>query len=137
QVVQMDALNAEEQYQWARRVVRAVNAVFPGKPEDVTTWPQCHRYLEHVQACDTLIQQHLPPYTASADLLDRTGIYLREHASYTLAQTLFLRASHVREQLLGPEHPDVASTLSGLPKLYWLQGKYALAEPLFLRALHI
>src|SRR5262249_10871068 len=54
QVVQRDSMELEEQYQWAERVVRAVHGVFPHNPkEDVASWPQCLRYLEQVQACDT------------------------------------------------------------------------------------
>src|SRR5262249_35489371 len=59
QAVQMDRMEKEEQSKWAERVVRAVNEVFPRNPKDqIATWPQCLRYLEQAQACDTLIQQH-------------------------------------------------------------------------------
>ena len=38
---------------------------------------------------------------------------------------------------LGEEHPDVATSLNNLADLYRAQGKYAEAEPLYLRALAI
>ncbi len=38
---------------------------------------------------------------------------------------------------LGPDHPDVATTLRNLAALYKAQGKYAEAEPLYKRALAI
>lgn len=41
------------------------------------------------------------------------------------------------EKALGPEHPDVAPTLSNLAALYWTKGDYSLAEPLYMRALAI
>jgi tetratricopeptide (TPR) repeat protein len=37
--------------------------------------------------------------------------------------------------LVGPEHPDVAQSLNGLAVLYYQQGRYADAEPLYRRAL--
>jgi tetratricopeptide (TPR) repeat protein len=38
---------------------------------------------------------------------------------------------------LGPEHPDVATSLNNLAALYRDQGEYAAAEPLYKRALAI
>jgi len=38
---------------------------------------------------------------------------------------------------LGPDHPDVATSLNNLAELYGTQGKYAEAEPLYNRALEI
>jgi tetratricopeptide (TPR) repeat protein len=39
--------------------------------------------------------------------------------------------------LVGPEHPDVAQSLNGLAVLYYQQGRYADAEPLYRRALAV
>jgi tetratricopeptide (TPR) repeat protein/transcriptional regulator with XRE-family HTH domain len=138
QVVQIDTMNPEEQIQWAERVICAVNTIFPPDPSTrIDTWPLCLRYLEQAQVCDTLIQHYLCVLPDAADLLDRTGTYLCEHASYTSAEPLFLRALRIREEQLGTEHPDVAHTLNGLADLYRQQGKYEQAEPLYQRALHI
>jgi tetratricopeptide (TPR) repeat protein len=129
QAVQMDTMELEAQSQWARRVVLAVNGAFPHDSKDVSTWPQCLRYLEQAQACDMLIQQHTFMFPDAADLLERAAIYLSEHASHNIAELLFQRTLRIREQSLGPEHPDVASSLNGLAVLYYHQGKYAEAEP--------
>ena len=43
----------------------------------------------------------------------------------------------ILEQTLGPEHPDVATSINNLALLYQAQGKYAEAEPLYQRALVI
>ena len=37
--------------------------------------------------------------------------------------------------MLGPEHPDTLGSLNNLAVLYWNQGKYEQAEPLYQRAL--
>ena len=46
------------------------------------------------------------------------------------------RSTFVRRQL-GADHPDVATSLNNLAALYYDQGRYKEAEPLFLRALAI
>jgi len=138
QIVQIDRTTRQEQRQWAERLVRAVNAVFPHKPDDVVTaWPLCQRYLEQAQACDTLIQEHQLLLPEAANLLERTGTYLQARALYTLAEPLHQRALTIREQLLGPEHPQVADSLHELARLYYQQGKYTQAEPLLQRSLHM
>ena len=50
---------------------------------------------------------------------------------------MFQRALTIREQQLGPEHPDTATSLNNLALLYDTQGKYEQAEPLYQRALAI
>ena len=39
----------------------------------------------------------------------------------------------IREKALGPDHPDVATSLNNLAELYEAQGRYADAEPLYKR----
>ena len=53
------------------------------------------------------------------------------------AETLHQRALAIREKALGPDHPDVATSLNNLAALYSKQGKYAEAEPLYKRSLAI
>ena len=43
----------------------------------------------------------------------------------------------IREKALGPDHPHTATSLNNLAGLYYTQGKYDLAEPLYERALAI
>jgi tetratricopeptide (TPR) repeat protein len=134
QAVQIDTMEPAVQRQWAERVVRGVNEVFPRDPKEVVTWQQCLRYLEQVQACDSLIRQHMLMLIEAADLLSRTGIYLSEQGSYTMAEPLHQQVLAIREQQLGPEHPDTATTLDNLAGVYRTQGRYAEAELLYYRA---
>ena len=53
------------------------------------------------------------------------------------AEQLCNRALAIREKALGPEHPDVAQTLNLLALVYWGQGRYGDAVPLFEKALAI
>jgi tetratricopeptide (TPR) repeat protein/transcriptional regulator with XRE-family HTH domain len=138
QAVQMERLSPEEQQQWAERLVRAVNVIFPRDPQDpVAAWPRCQRYLEQGQACDTLIQQHQLLLPEAAEVLERAATYLRERAMYARAEPLYQRALHIQEHLLEAEHPLIASLLNDLAVLYYQQGRYAEAEPLYEQALHI
>jgi tetratricopeptide (TPR) repeat protein len=138
QVVQLDQMDTQEQRQWAERVVRAVNVLFPGDPKgEVETWSQCLRYLEQAQACDTLIQEYCLSLPAAAALLERVGIYLREQASSSLAEPLFQRALAITEQQFGFQHLQVASPLTNLGELYLQQGKYGQAESCYQQALRI
>lgn len=62
-----------------------------------------------------------------------------EHAQkrYVEAESLYRRALAIRQQVLGPRHPKVASILYNLGRLYSDQGRYSEAEPLFLQSLAI
>jgi hypothetical protein len=53
------------------------------------------------------------------------------------AEPLLSRALTIREQTLGPEHPDTAESLNNLAMLYFNQGRYIEAEPLYRRPLAI
>ena len=62
--------------------------------------------------------------------LYRTGQYAR-------AVVVGKKALKVAEEIVGPDHPSVATSLNNLALLYDTQGQYAAAEPLYKRALSI
>ena len=43
----------------------------------------------------------------------------------------------IKEKILGPDHTEVATSLNNLALLYYAQGRYAQAEPLYKRSLAI
>ena len=53
------------------------------------------------------------------------------------AELLYKRSLEIYEKGLGPNHPEVATSLNNLALLYSEQGRYAEAEPLYKRALAI
>jgi tetratricopeptide (TPR) repeat protein len=57
--------------------------------------------------------------------------------NYAAARPLFERAFSVWEQVLGPQHPDTATSLNNLANLLESQGDYMSARPLYERALAI
>jgi tetratricopeptide (TPR) repeat protein/nucleoside phosphorylase len=137
QEVQKDRMEPETQHQWAERAVRAINAVFPDKPQDIATWPLCLRYLDQVQACHELIEHYGLVFVEAASILNRAGLYLDDQALYAIAEPLYQRALAIREQQLGATHPQTATSLNNLAILYKNQGKYEEAEPLLKRALAV
>ena len=50
-------------------------------------------------------------------------------------EPLYKRSLAIREKALGPNHPDVATSLNNMGLLYERRGQYAEAEPLYKRAL--
>src|SRR6202023_951434 len=124
QIVQMERMEVDAQHTWAQRLVRAMHALFPQDTQDVATWPWCQRYLEQVEACVVLIQRHHLLLPEAADLLDRAGTYFREPMWYAQAEPLYRRALAIREQYLGPQHPDTATILHNLAMLQRDSGNF-------------
>jgi tetratricopeptide (TPR) repeat protein len=135
QAVLKDQMDEQDRQQWSERAVRAVNAAFP--EVEHRTWPQCDRLLPHALLCAELIAQEHMTFPEATRLLNQTGYYLDERARYTEAEPLLVRALQIREQQLGPDHPDTATSLNNLALLYENQGKYAQAELLVVRTLAI
>src|SRR5205823_670195 len=108
QVVLKDGMEQEMQRQWAERAVRAVNQAFP--EVEFAHWPHCQRCLPHAQICANLIEQWEMTFPEATSLLKKAGYYLQERGRYTEAEPLCLQALAIREQQLGPEHPDIAES---------------------------
>lgn len=56
---------------------------------------------------------------------------------YAEAKTLHEQALAIRERLLGPEHPDIVKSLSGLGNVAYRTGDYASAQAFYERALEL
>jgi len=104
---------------------------------DHPNWEACERLVPHIQACAAQLGQQSIAQVEAAALFVQAGQYLQERARYEQAAPLYQRALAIREQELGPHHPDTARSLNNLAQLYWAQGKYPEAEPLYQRALAI
>jgi tetratricopeptide (TPR) repeat protein len=136
QVVLKDGMNENMQRQWAQRVVRAVNRVFPDEI-DVSTWPQCQRYMPHVQVCAELIDHYKLLLPEAVRLFNQAASYLSTHGLYDQAELFCQLAVNICEHVLEAEHPDVAASLNNLAAVYHRKGKYKQAEPLYQRAMNI
>jgi CHAT domain-containing protein/Flp pilus assembly protein TadD len=72
-----------------------------------------------------------------ANELYSQGIQLYQVGKYDQAINKNKEALAIRERVLGPEHPDVATALNNLAELYQTTSRYAEAELLYKRALAI
>lgn len=62
---------------------------------------------------------------------------LQAQGDFVAARPLFERTLAIYERVLGPEHPDTATSLNNLAHLLQAQGDFVAARPLFERALTI
>lgn len=136
QAVVQDSLPRQEQEAWIKRVITALNLVFPEVKHAM--WKQCERLVPHAVQCAKWTTHLRQANSEIATLLLKTGYYLTmEQHQYREAEPLLWRALQMREAALGAEHLLVAEALNSVGLVYAWQGKYAAAEPLFQRALQI
>lgn len=72
-----------------------------------------------------------------AQSLNNLANLYQDQRRYAEALPLYQRSLAIREQGLGPMHPDVAIVLHHRASLYQAQGQYAEALPLYERAVKI
>ena len=72
---------------------------------------------------------------ASATELNEKAIELYKQGKYDEAVPLLEQSLKIRQQVLGAEHPDVATSLNNLAELYNAKGRYTEAKPLYIKAL--
>jgi tetratricopeptide (TPR) repeat protein len=70
-------------------------------------------------------------------ILNQECTDLYRAGKYDRAVVVAQKALQVAEQNVGPDHPDVATSLNSLAELCRTQGDYAKAEPLYKRSLAI
>lgn len=90
QTVLRDQLDASATWCWSKRVVCAVNAVFPTVTRD--SWAQCERCLPHALACASLIKQTSRALPGATNLLHKIGSYFLQVGSYREAEHFLLQA---------------------------------------------
>ncbi|GCE07842.1 tetratricopeptide repeat protein [Dictyobacter aurantiacus] len=137
QVVHLEGMQPEERCQWVQRLVLAMNAIFPENTAQTEGWSLCQRYLDQVQACDTLIQDYRILSSEAAGLLSRAGWYLKEHAVYPQAEALHQRALAIWECSQDTNPLPVARQLVQLAALYHDWGKYGQSEQFYQQALSL
>jgi serine/threonine protein kinase/tetratricopeptide (TPR) repeat protein len=98
-------------------------------------------------AADTLygrarqILEALPPAARDpgllASVIDEQARVKFHWSQYDRAEVLYRESLTIREQLSGPSHLDLASTLTGLGSVFYQRGEFAKAEESYRRALAI
>jgi tetratricopeptide (TPR) repeat protein len=74
---------------------------------------------------------------ALESMSDLANLLLDVTSDFTQARVIFERVLAIREQALGPDHPDTATSLNNLAGLLDTTGDYDAARPLYERALAI
>ena len=73
----------------------------------------------------------------SPEILNKDAVRLYKNGQYAEAEPILRRALAIRDEQLGSDHPDTATSLNNLAMLYEKQGRYKEALPLLERALAI
>ena len=81
--------------------------------------------------------EQVDPRLAEAEELNQQVIKLYEQGKYQEAIPLAEKALSLRQEVLGNNHLDVATSLNNLAALYESQGRYTEAEPFYLQTLEI
>jgi tetratricopeptide (TPR) repeat protein len=92
--------------------------------------------MPHLQAAITWAESANQTLEMALGQAWLAGLYYSQ-GRYAEAEPLYRRSLQIREQQLGAEHPDTATSLNNLALLYRSQGRYAEAEPLYRRSLEI
>jgi tetratricopeptide (TPR) repeat protein len=137
QAVERDSLSGEDCERWLDRASRFFNAFAPASPGDARTWDVWLSLAPHAEALLEHTKRHVIDTLPIALMVNQFGLFLLARAEYAQAEPMFRRALAIYEKALGPEHPDVATSLNNLAELYHDQGQYGKAEPLHERALAI
>ncbi len=90
---------------------------------------------EHYRAAADLLPEN--EQALRAEYLNTAGVFLLDLARNSEAEPLFEQALALREELHGPDHPDVAIGLNNLAQLIKATNRLTEAEPLMRRALEI
>jgi CHAT domain-containing protein/Tfp pilus assembly protein PilF len=93
-------------------------------------------YQLQVQAA-AAAEQAAEQAVGRAEQLNQQVVELHRAGRYGEAIPLAAEVLRILTPLLGPEHPNVATSLNNLAELYRIQGNYGDAEPLLQRALRI
>jgi nucleoside phosphorylase/Tfp pilus assembly protein PilF len=137
QRVVKERLSPEKQGEYAEHAVQKLSARFPGNPDDVKTWSECRKWLDHaLQAIDHAAAQDSAA-RASGALLNQVGIYLTANNTLGKAEEVLVRALRIMEATNGPDHPEVAIVLTNLGAVAREQGSLPEARRLLERALRI
>jgi tetratricopeptide (TPR) repeat protein/transcriptional regulator with XRE-family HTH domain len=138
QAVIRESLPADQWESWLAAAIRLLRSGFPQEPQDQPElWPLCARLLAHVQVVEHLAGDGTVEPRALGWLLDRIGLYLWARGEFEPASRFHQRALAIREQALGPGHPDTAESLNDLGGVLWAQGDLGAARSLVECALEI
>jgi tetratricopeptide (TPR) repeat protein len=136
QAVTRNSLNEEKKAARLEEAFARIEASLPDPEWNEAGWQLWERLAPHCRALLDYLRDHALEPKATW-MMNQLAVWFNNRAEHTEAQPLYQRALAIREKVLGPEHPYVATSLNNLAELYRAQGRYAEAQPLYQRALAI
>src|SRR6266487_337154 len=136
QVVLRDAMDDHKQQEWILRIAKAISDTFPDmtSPEN---WQLCEQYLPNMLICIEQAKNEYIDMLNIAKLHSQAGVYLHARGQYSEAGLHLEKALKIREEQLGLNHQETASSLNDLGGFYRTQARYREAELSLLQALQI
>ncbi|HEV7889499.1 MAG TPA: tetratricopeptide repeat protein [Pyrinomonadaceae bacterium] len=135
QAVARDRLGDDERKKSAEVAVTLIHAAFRYNPRDTRTWPPSARLLQHA----LIVAEHARTLGVvvklTSILLNNLGAYLFNNAELVEAQAALEKSVALREELLGPTHPELAASLDNIGQTLIRQGKLDEAAEYLKRAL--
>jgi len=135
QEVIKESMPDEQQAEFALKVTRAINNMFPDASYD--TWQLCDQLLPHAMLAFTYVMKYGFTYLNAGNMLISVGAYLRIRARYKEAELVHLQSVRLRQRDLGKYDAEVAEALNDLAVVYYDQYQFDKAEPLLIEASHI
>ncbi|WP_376797109.1 FxSxx-COOH system tetratricopeptide repeat protein [Thermogemmatispora sp.] len=128
-------LSRESRLLWAEQTIRLLESACLSETSSPTVLYRA--YLPHLLTCARWIEEWQLTSPDAARLLEQTGYYLQRSVAYREAEPLLRRALAIREQQLGPAHPELSASLYNLALFYEEQGRPSEAEALYRRVVAI
>ncbi|HZR43963.1 MAG TPA: tetratricopeptide repeat protein [Ktedonobacteraceae bacterium] len=135
QAVVRDNLKPAQRQTWAIRTVQVLSQATPD-PETIS-WQTGQQYLSQIVAGTQLIEEYHLVSRDAGWLLKHAGTMLKHVAHYREAERMYEKALTMLEMVHGPEHLEIAMTLSNLAQLLGIQRKYEQAVSVYEKALHM
>jgi tetratricopeptide (TPR) repeat protein len=129
-------LSEEEKTTSLRSMLAQTKARLPDPEWSEAGWRLWEQLAPHIRMLLHHVEGHQIEVAATSTM-NQYGLWLVYRTQYPEAEPILERALSIRERALGPEHPEVATSLNELARLYQNQGRYAEAESPLERALSI
>jgi tetratricopeptide (TPR) repeat protein len=114
QAVVRDDLSSAEATVTIERTEEILRAAWPDRSQEPQTWQRCAVLLPHALAIAEHAEDRRLALQNTSILLNEVGIYLGRRAEDQAARQQHERALRIREEVFGPDHPDVAISLVNL-----------------------
>jgi tetratricopeptide (TPR) repeat protein len=114
QTMVRDQMDNAARKTFAQAALKCIDDAFPFDSDDVRTWTDCARLLEHARATTGETERLNIAPNETARLMNQVGLYLQDLAELAEAKTLFERALKIDEATFGKDHPAVAIRVNNL-----------------------